>query len=336
MNKFVVFDTNAYRVSVRGKSAEEVMSYFSHIRELEIKKNIKAICHIFTGYELLPYLSKPYKSDSFIECLKIYFSFGIYKSRSYTECYKSIIALGTHCWDDSTTPKGIISIPQTSLLLTNTFFNGRRNTLTEGLNQNLIGFIQAIKVQGKSFIKKQRETLEKIEEDIALKERDFADRISFLISELSKIIVGMNSGKDRKTIKKLTIKAFNGEEFRTVMAKALLSIYASTISVTLSEKELSDGAKILNEKFPIAAGFHTWVCHEVFSKNIDLYSKKSQNKRWNWLWDAEISCVISESLIGGRETLLVTGDGPMTDVISKYGYQDRVMTLEKYLQLIET
>jgi hypothetical protein len=317
MEKAVVFDTNAYRESVRGKTSNEVIAYFSHILELEKKKDIKAICSVFTGYELLPHLSKSYRNGSF------------------KECYKSIIALGTHCWDDNTTPPGIPSIPQTSLLMTYALFDKKVNEETQRRNQNLTGVLQDIYKLREKGIKHHKSSFKDIARDIKTKEKDFADRITFLVAELSKMILMQNPDKDEKTIRCLTIDAFQGVEFRIVMAKALLSIYSSTVAIILSDEKLLEGAKILNEKFPITAGFYTWVCHEVYNKSLDLYSKKSRNKRWNWLWDAEISCAISESTINGRETLLVTGDKPMTEVLTKYGYQNRVMTLEKYLAFLE-
>jgi hypothetical protein len=335
MDIAVVFDTNAYRNAVRGKTTDEIVIYFSRLRELEKKKNVKAICSVFTGYELLPYLSKSYKEGSLKEWLKSIVTFGMYKSESYKECYKSIIALGTHCWDDNTTPPGIPSIPQTSLLITWSFFDKRVNEETQRRNKNLIGVLQDIYKLREKGIKYHKSSLKEIAKDIQTKEKAFADKMTFLVAELEKIILLQNPGRDKETIKHITTEALKGEEFRIVMAKALLSIYGSTVGITLSDEKLLEGAKILNEKLPITAGFHIWVCHEVYSKSLDLYSKKSRNKRWNWLWDAEISCAISESTINGRETWLVTGDKPMTEVLIKYGYQNRVMTLEKYLAFLE-
>lgn len=313
----VIFDTNSYRTLVRGKNTDAVLTQIAKIRELEESKNIKAMCSVFTGYELLPYLSN------------------IVESQSYKECFNSIIALGNHCWDNTTNPVGIISIPQTSLLVTNTFFSGARNTETETLNTNLIGLIQKVKLEGEITVNQHKSIFKKISQDIPVKEKDFADRIAFLISAVQQVVLYTNRTNNKRLIRKRTIDALNSEEFRIVMAKALLAIYASTVNINLTENELIKVAIILNEKFPIIAGFHTWVCHEVYKKDINLQSKSSKKERWNWLWDAEIASVISESTIGGRETWLITGDKPLTEVLMKHGYENRVMTLEKYLSYIE-
>lgn len=62
-----------------------------------------------------------------------------------------------------------------------------------------------------------------------------------------------------------------------------------------------------------------------------MFSKTSQKKRWNWIWDYQVTFLISDLSVHGKMPFVVTADEDIHEVLRNNGYGDRVMKLPEYL-----
>ncbi|MNR32048.1 hypothetical protein D3C85_1496040 [compost metagenome] len=97
-----------------------------------------------------------------------------------------------------------------------------------------------------------------------------------------------------------------------------------------------DMANYLCAVSPLTIGFFKWITTEIVSKNIDMKSKNSRDKRWNWLWDYQLTCLISENKIDGGDVILVTSDSEIQKIISAYNFNNKVMDINEYLSFLQT
>lgn len=91
----------------------------------------------------------------------------------------------------------------------------------------------------------------------------------------------------------------------------------------------------LTQDFPFCVRFYQWVCHRIVEGKIDMHAKNSREKRWNWRWDYEVSFLINDNPISGRQLLLVTADRDIIRMLQEYGYERRVMDLPTYLAFLD-
>ncbi len=88
-------------------------------------------------------------------------------------------------------------------------------------------------------------------------------------------------------------------------------------------------------EFPLSVGFYKWICSKIVSDNIDMQSKTSKEKRWNWQWDYQVSFLISPHTLDNREVILVTSDGDIIEMLRDFGYQNKVLTITEYLEYLK-
>ena len=118
---------------------------------------------------------------------------------------------------------------------------------------------------------------------------------------------------------------------------AIAIIYAASIILQkqLTEKELIEKAFAMNLEFPLSVGFYRWISYKIVYDTIDMQSKASKEKRWNWLWDYQISFLMSEHTIDNREVILVTSDNDVTEMLNEFGYENKVLTISQYLEYLK-
>ena len=119
------------------------------------------------------------------------------------------------------------------------------------------------------------------------------------------------------------------------ISMAIIFSLAKSLQIKMSGIEPATKGWILPQMFPLSVAFYQWICRRIVMDNIDLRNKKSQQTRWNWRWDCEVSFLMNDHLLNGRIVLLVTSDKDMTRMLQKYGYGGRVLNLESYLGFLD-
>lgn len=308
----VIFDTNSYRKLVQGNELEKALDEIEKIKKLEKEKDIQAFGSIIVGMEMLGNLSEG--EEGF----------------NYKDCLNGTILLSKHCNDDNINQPRIIS--HVPLLLEHSLFGKIKSTQLEINVQNMAGTIIDFRNDYKSAIKhhQSEKTFKKVKNYLDTKEEEFCTQIEDLIKGAVSQVKHEHPKADKKALRTKTLELLKSEAFIKMMSMAIIQAIYNNAGEKINNEELSKRADFIRNHFPLAAGFYQWISVEVFDKNIDLRSKRSIQKRWNWQWDYHVSYAVSNSQVNGREVIAVTSDKDLTQIIHSVGFGNRVMTLEEY------
>lgn len=312
----VVFDTNSYRKFVSRKSSADILSITAKLREVESKKNIQAYGSVIVGMEMLGNLVEG--EDGL----------------NYNDCLNGIIAMANHCFDEAIDKPRII--PQSYLLIANSFFNVTHNEIFESEKnrvENLGGVINDFKSYYEKAIQhhKSKSTFEYIKNYIEGEEIDFSRQIVNLIDGAKQEILNKHPKIASKQLRSKLLDYIENGPYETSIALAIIYVVAATLGIQLSKDEVEKRASSMKSEFPLSVGFFKWISYKIVNDNIDMQSKKSKQKRWNWLWDYHVSFVISNSTLDNREVILVTSDSDLTEMLKDFGYKNKVLDLSQYL-----
>lgn len=309
----VFFDTNSYRQIVRNKSISELTDFLKQIQSAEKEKNIEPISAFAVNLEL---------SANLVEGIN-----GV----NFKECLKSLQFLTQHCFDPK---KGIIRIASIPFLQISAMMFGALP----------INFDKQLKKISKHFelfrsFEKHPNLSKKfydfIKSSITHQEQGFANNIIELLKSANFGMEQIHPRKDRKTRKRMLIEYFKNDSYGFNVSLKLLKLVAEQLEIELEEQEFQKRAHFLRQELPMSSVFIQWVLCEIITKNIDMTSKKSRGKRWNWLWDYEVSFLISKkTIINEGEVLLVTSDKDISDILKDNGLGNNVMEVEKYLSFL--
>lgn len=307
-NSAVIFDTNAYRNLVSNKSLDESIYVINEIIELESKLNITTYLSSIVSLELLGNLIED--ADS----------------RKFQECKNSIYIANIHCNNAS----GNLKIfPEAKLNLLKTFFNGPSQRLID-LTTNLIGVTQDIFRNVKNIdIHLMRATFSDIKNFLDNKEKEFSSIIQNSIKIKTQEIRKQNPSISKAATEKKLIEYYGNVDTSLNFAKDIINYLSAEKGITISEKKQTELALACKDFFPIAVGFLPFICKIIVENKIDMNSKKSKHKRWNWIWDYNLAFGLS-STIKEKNILLITSDADLTAIVDHFGFSDRILTIEQY------
>lgn len=314
----VIFDTNSYRKIATGKSKDDALKELEEIIELEHKKEIQSFGSIIVGMEMLANLVEG--ENGF----------------NYQDCLTGVILLSKHCNDkERNIPR---MIPHVALLLEHSLFGEIKNKELEMNARSLAGTIQDFRDDTALAIKHHTNvnTFENIKNYIDLKEEEFSKQIEQLVEGAKNQTLHDFPGIDKKNLRIKTLNLIKSDKFLEMMSMALVKAIFDNLSEVISTDELSKKGEFLRNAFPLSAGFYQWITYTVVEKDIDLRSKASKQKRWNWLWDYNVSYAVSNSTVNQREVLFVTSDKDLRSVLKDFGFDNKVMTLEEYIIFLRT
>ena len=311
----VVFDTNSYRQLVMGKTTAQVLQETQEIKALEEKKNIKAYGIMVVGMEMLAHLADG--EGSF----------------NYQDCLNGILCMGQHCFDkDRNAP---LIVPQPYLHLTRAFFGTVPDEI-EKRAKNMAGVVDDLRQDLEKSLKfhNEKHTFSDIRDYIQREESAFSTQIVDLINGAKDEILKKHPKINKRDLRTKLLDYIQNGPFEPYVALAMMIAVAISLKIQLPEEETIKRAFTMNMEFPLSVGFYTWICKIIVRDNIDMASKGSQEKRWNWLWDYQVSFLISPYTIDNREVMLVTSDGDITQMLKDFGYENKVMTIAEYQQFL--
>jgi len=311
----VFFDTNSYRGFVTGKTPTQVVQDTNNLRVKEAAKDIKQFGVMIVAIEMLANLAAG--SSSF----------------GYNDCLNGVIAMARHCWDDANSEPRMVPPPY--LHIAHSFFSSRIPSEEQKVLE--VGGVLRDFVYdpiGAETHHATASTYANVKTYVDGEEASFSSLLTSLISGLEAHVKATNPKADAKTRRNILLQFIDKGSFEPMIAETLITEIAQRLKLALPQPEITSRAAALNQEFPVASGFFKWVCYQIVANNINMNSKKSVKSRWNWLWDYQVSFMLSNHTIDNRHVLLVTSDGDMTKMLNDLGFGHNVLTLEQYLNLL--
>ena len=309
-NRAVIFDTNAYRVIVRDRTEKESKKVIRKLLKLEKRKDVVAFGSVIVAIEMLANLAEGPGGFNF------------------ENCKNGVIGMADHIHsDEHNMPK---VIPNAAMHITKSLFNQVPTKLDQE-HRNLGGVIHDFRINSDDALRSHSvKTFEDIKNWVDSEEATFTSQIEDLVSGAETEIRKLNPGASDDKIRIELLKVINNGQLLDVMALAIVYVAAGTLGLNPSNSEITNKKDALKNVLPLAAGFYQWICKEIVIKRLDMRSKNSIKKRWNWIWDYHASFALGNATLDNREVIFVTDDADLTRILSDYGFANRVMTLGSY------
>lgn len=316
LNLAVLFDTNSYRQLTLNKTKSELKVLRKKIRKLELKKDIKAYCIFIVATELLAHLTEGKNGMNYLNCLN------------------SLVFLSNHCYNQK--ERTINLIPPPYAHVTNSVF-GVLPVDYEDSNKRISAFIDNFSIYNglppaDSY---NVEIFERIKQKIQTDESDFSRNIIELINTAKVIVKEKNPKTSEKHLKIKLLEYLSGFEFEQTISMGILKSVAETLGITLSDKELFKRGTYMRTEFPFSVGFLKWIMQKIILGNIDMQSKSSTKKRWNWIWDYQVSFLLTKHTIDNRKIILVTSDKDILNMSRDLGFNNEVLTVLEYMDFLK-
>ncbi|HRG78648.1 MAG TPA: hypothetical protein PL167_03520 [Cyclobacteriaceae bacterium] len=312
----VVFDTNSYRNLIRDTSIGDIEATIAQIKEKEVRKDIMAKATPAVASEMLANLAGPGKSPH------------------YDDCLKGLIAMANHCCEEAENTMHIIPLPY--LHLTINFFE-TSHAYAELITKNMAGVIGDFKIDYLKAVEGHllKQTFTKLKDYIDGEEPRWIREVESFIELARHEALKPNPSINGKDLRDKMLEFIDSGLFVPRISMAIMFSLASSLQIKMTGHEHATKGWILPQMFPLSVAFYQWICRRIVIDSIDLRNKRSQETRWNWRWDYEVSFLMNDHLLNGRIVLLVTSDKDMTRMLQKYGYGGRVMDIDKYLEFLD-
>jgi hypothetical protein len=156
-----------------------------------------------------------------------------------------------------------------------------------------------------------------------------------LIEGVKQAILSKHPRIDRKNLRLKMLDYIENGAFEPMIAIAIITAASITLNKPLTGDQIFEKAKNMNLELPLSVGFYRWICYKIVHDSINMQSKTSKVKRWNWMWDYHVSFPISDNTLNNREITLITSDADIITLLKDFGYTNRVMQLSDYLNYID-
>jgi len=308
----VFFDTNSYRQIVRNKNSTELSELLNLIQSAEKEKNIEPISALTVNLELSANLVEGKNGINFENCLN------------------GLRFLTKHCFDSE---KQIIRIASFPFHQISAMMFGALPIDFDKASKRISKHFEIFK----SFEKEPNlteEFYEFVKMTLTKHEQSFSNSLIGLIKAANFGMEQIHPKMDSKSRKRKLIEFFKSDSYAQNLSVKSLKIVAEILGIKLDDQEFQNRGYFLRKELPISSAFFQWILCEIIQKDIDMNTKKSKTKRWNWLWDYQISFLISENTINEGKMILVTSDKEMIQILSENGLKNNVMKIEQYLELL--
>lgn len=162
-----------------------------------------------------------------------------------------------------------------------------------------------------------------------VKEQFINDMYRYVVKDLDPTATDWNPLKNNPTLKRKIRKELKTEKPIDYFAMAQVVKAARLVGEEITSEELIKKAAFVKQVFPAPLYLYRFIFNKIIETGADLTNPKK--KRWNWLLDIQLLFSISTATMGGRSTLLVTGDQNVRDAAIESGLSDHICSLKEYL-----
>lgn len=289
----VIFDTNAYRYLVTGKTNKGIDAIVKKINDRERKNGIESLLNPIVAKELLAHIAN--KKDS-----------------SYTKCLKALKALYFHNGNDI----NYSMIPTPELLISNLFFNqviDRRVETNKAFGQLVHAFA---KTPSNYVYQKFQHNLNFNAKDVRNVEQGFAKSMEDFLQSIDPNRNGWKVFENDKIGRGKALKNLRNEDASIEIAMAYLFVTRDLLvkEGKLTEKssnalmtELQPLAKEFIKVFPEPIALQKFVMENMITSEFNIYEKN----RANFIWDIQMMFYVGQNSIKNSKMIFVTSDKAM-------------------------
>jgi hypothetical protein len=248
---------------------------------------------------------------------------------NYADCLTGLIGLGFHCNEND--EAGLRILPPSYVNIARSFFWPDQEA--EADVRNVGGVIVDFKKDPTGAVAghTQRNTFETVKTWLQSSEQEFAMQIDQLINEEKAKVMAADPDVEPGELRKKTLERLTSRAIEDEIAASILEDAARRLQKPCSVQEIKAMGDSLIQHIPLAVGFIKWVLYTVVDRDIDMFSKTSQKKRWNWIWDYQVTFLISDVSVNNKTSLVVTADQDIHEVLGEHGFEDRALKLPEYL-----
>jgi len=309
--KYVYFDTNFYRDLTKNKTPVQIKSRFSTLAKVGLKKKIDSHIHIYVLFELLSHLS----SDS---------------DPNFLNCKNAILAIIHHCRDTKTKEFKFINDFDSELI--KYFFNKNRDKTDEvyDICSKLCDYIFIYRDD--HYLEGIRQDLKAFTSTVADIEGDFIYYYKSLINNIEPSVKDWQLNKDDKSMRRKNLRFLNSNEFLNILAKEEVIRLASLANVKITEEQIVKYTAFIIRYFL----FPLVIKIEIIRRIIETGFNLSKENRSNWFWDIQLaSCVYTNKNMNSIPYIFVTSDQGILKIAKKYDLNERVISKNDYLKLLQ-
>lgn len=304
----VIFDTNAYRYLVKGKSLKQVDKLIAKLKSMEERNNIETLMSPIVAKELLAHVAEK-------------------KDPSYDVCLCALKALYLHSSNGNT--YNMIASPE--LLISKSFFD-KTIPASEETNRAIgqMLFHIATNPIPKTF-KRLQQNLNLNRQNILSGENSFAVQMRQFVTAIDKNAKGWqifpNDEKERGRVLEY-IRSDNcsfeiGLAFLYIAYQLL--VFSGEMRVR-SNEDLKEKAKRLVSIFPEPIALHKEVLMNLVNSEFNLL----KDNRTNFVWDVQLMFNVGDHKIEGSKLYFVTDDKAIIRNAIKNNAKYSIMTFREY------
>lgn len=309
----VIFDTNAYRYLVSGKSYDKIEKLISKINALEAKNNIETLISPIVAMELLAHVANK-------------------KDPSYEKCLNAIKALYLHSGND----ESFDYVATPDMIIAKQFF---KHELPKKHESN-IAIIQMCyhlaKDSSKKIFKKFQASLKKNNDHVFTSERRFAYDIKAFVNRIDPDAKSWQIFKSDENRRLKFLDYIRSEHFSSVIAMEYLSVPLEILATEgLIQLPTDDEFRTLIrqfiEFFPQPIALQKYVIESLVNSEFNLL----QESRSNFLWDIQLMFNVGNHRIANSKLYFVTDDKAMTRAAVANKAEYSILTFKEYMEYLK-
>jgi len=309
----VLFDTNAYRYLVKGKSSSQIGELIRKLKRKEKYNDIQTLISPIVAKELLAHITD--KNDP-----------------SFEICLSAIKALYLHSSDEDA--YNMIASPE--LLISKAFFGA---TIPEKEETNAaIGqmiFHIATNPTDKIF-KKFRGKLQINRSHVLESERNYANAMKAFVKNTDPNAKGWQIFVDDEKKRKKVLTYIRSENCSLEIAKAFLFITYQLLAfpkekTNINENEMMLKAKALMSIFPEPIGLQKQIFENLVNSQFNLF----EHNRTNFVWDIQLMFNVGNHHVEGSKLYFVTDDKAMFRSAIKENAKYTILNYNDYMDYIK-
>lgn len=308
----VIFDTNAYRNLVTGKTFDQIDFTVKKLKSKESRMGIQSLVSPIVLMELLSHVASK-------------------KDKSYQKCLHALKALYLHCTGDN----GYRLMASPELLVANSFFH----TTVPKKENSIKALMQAayyVTQKPSDYTRRKfQNLLIEVRKFVHDTEMGFVSSIKQFVNQIDPAASDWKIFANDPSRRAKALVTLKSDNTSIAIAAGYLVVVGQMIkdngiAIQLDEEQLYDMAKAFINVFPEFIALYKRVFESLIHNDFDM-TKKS---RENFIWDIQLMMNAGDHTVDGGKLYLVTNDTAMIRAAVEQNGRYTVLDINEYLAYV--